>query len=96
VVLPQSSARGQSTKPLPRETWFRHTRAELFGLHRDIAAALAAMPASAESGQVLPAAVHLYNLDASDSFAAIGLTVRQFRHSAEPRRRPISNYRFPR
>ena len=46
VALPKSSALGQSTKSLRRNTLFRRTRAELFGLHRDIAAALAAMPDS--------------------------------------------------
>lgn len=46
VALLKSSALGQSTKSLPRNTLFRLTRAELFGLHRDIAAALAAMPDS--------------------------------------------------
>jgi len=39
VALPKSSALGQSTKSLRRNTLFRRTRAELFGLHRDIAAA---------------------------------------------------------
>jgi hypothetical protein len=46
VALPKSSALGQSTKSLPRNTLLRRTRAELFGLHRDSAAALAAMPDS--------------------------------------------------
>jgi hypothetical protein len=42
VALPKSLG----TKSLPWNTLFRRTRAELFGLHRDIAAALAAMPDS--------------------------------------------------
>jgi hypothetical protein len=45
LALPKSSALGQRTKSLPRNTLFRLT-AELFGLHCDIAAALAAMPDS--------------------------------------------------
>jgi len=54
VALPKSSALGQRTKSLPRNTLFRLTRAELFGLHCDIAAALAAMPDSAESSHPVP------------------------------------------
>jgi hypothetical protein len=46
VALPKSFALGQSTKSLPRNTLFLLTRAELIGLHRDIAAALAAIPDS--------------------------------------------------
>jgi len=43
VALPKSSALGGSTKSLPRNTLFGLARAKLFGLHRDIAAALAAV-----------------------------------------------------